>query len=90
MAIIQIPVKVLDPHCATCRALSIQKQEFFYDSSADAYEIEYSCENLHKCIYIRNRIVRNEPQDIKKKDPDGYCYGNSYEEQKNKEENSNG
>ena len=88
MAIIQIPVKVMDPHCATCKALRIQKQELFYNST-DGSEIEYYCENIHQCIYIRNRIVRNEPPAFKKNDPDGYCYGNGYEEQKDKEEKDN-
>lgn len=67
MAVIQIPVKVMDPNCATCKALRIQKQELFYNSNTDTYEIEYFCENIHQCIYIRNRIIRNEPEPFVKK-----------------------
>lgn len=58
MATIQIPVKVLDEKCTTCKAMYLTKQELYAD--ANTFFTEYTCSNLHLCTYIRNRIVRNE------------------------------
>ena len=58
MAIIQLPVKTLDEHCAKCQCLDIVKQDLY--GGADVVAVEFSCSNLHLCTFIRNRIVRNE------------------------------
>ena len=58
MATIQIPVQVLDENCAGCQSMSLDKTNYF----ADGYKVTsaYSCEHIHLCTYIRNRIVRKE------------------------------
>ena len=58
MATIQLPVKVLDEHCATCQCMSLQKEDLYVNM--DTMVTQYFCENLHMCTFIRNRIVRNE------------------------------
>ena len=63
MATIQLPVKVLDDKCINCKALDLTKNELYAD--IDKVLTEYSCSNLHLCMYIRNRIVRNEPENNK-------------------------
>ncbi len=57
-AMIQIPVKVLDEKCSSCRCMDLQKQDLY--AGADVVFTEYYCSNIHLCTYIRNRIVRNE------------------------------
>lgn len=66
MATIQIPVRVLDEKCAGCNCMRLTKSELY--GGADLLVTEYSCENLHLCTYIRNRIVRNEPDGRKNKE----------------------
>lgn len=63
MAEIKIPVEVLDANCAGCQCMSLKKDELYYDF--DKKITQYSCENLHMCTYIRNRIVRNEDKATK-------------------------
>lgn len=58
MTTVQVPVKVLDEKCISCNCLSIGKQDLYY--GADESVVQYYCDNLHMCTYIRNRIVRNE------------------------------
>ena len=58
MATIQIPVTVLDEKCATCKAMTLDKQDLY--AGPDIVFTQYQCINLHLCQYIRGRIVRNE------------------------------
>lgn len=61
MATIQIPVSVLDEKCATCKAITLDKQELY--AGFDTVITQYQCSNLHLCQYIRGRIVRNEQEE---------------------------
>ena len=61
MTTIQIPAKVLDDKCATCKAIDLTKQEYY--AGADVVLTEYTCSNLHLCQYIKNRIIRNESEE---------------------------
>lgn len=58
MAEIKIPVTVLDERCITCQCLTLQKDDLYF--GVDKMVTQFSCENLHMCQYIRNRIVRGE------------------------------
>lgn len=66
MAMIQLPVRVLDEKCAGCTCLRLTKNELY--GGMDIVATEFSCENLHLCTYIRNRIVRNENSERKNKE----------------------
>lgn len=57
-ATINLPVKVLDEKCADCKAINLEKTDYYSD--LDKIFICYQCTNLHLCQYIKNRIVRNE------------------------------
>ena len=58
MALIQLPVKVLDEKCISCQAMDLDKLELYADP--DTVITEYQCRNIHLCQYIKNRIIRNE------------------------------
>lgn len=64
MGQIKIPVEVLDENCAGCQCMSLKKEDLYFDF--DQKITQYSCENLHMCMYIRNRIVRSENKTTKK------------------------
>ncbi len=57
MAVIQVPVNVLDENCATCQNMDLDKTTLF--AMNQIVNVEYTCRNLHMCTFIRNRIVRN-------------------------------
>ena len=61
MAIIQIPVSVLDEKCVTCKAMTLDKQDLY--AGPEVVFTQYQCSNLHLCQYIRGRIVRNEQEE---------------------------
>lgn len=67
MATIQLPVEVLDEKCINCKAIDLEKTEYYADM--ETIFTQYQCTNLHLCRYIRNRIVRNE--DIKEEKKNG-------------------
>ena len=63
MATIQVPVEALDERCATCQCMSLKKVELYY--GLDKMITQFTCENLHMCQYIKNRIVRGEQKEEK-------------------------
>lgn len=58
MATIQIPVTALDEKCISCKAMDLEKQDYYADM--EKVVTVYQCRNLHLCQYIRNRIIRSE------------------------------
>lgn len=63
MAEIKIPVVVLDERCASCQCISLRKEDLYADF--DKIITQFSCEHLHMCQYIKNRIVRGEAKEEK-------------------------
>lgn len=66
MKTINIPVGVMDESCAGCKCMSLSKTNYYGDG--EVLGTVYECDNIHMCIYIRNRIVRNEEKATKKED----------------------
>lgn len=57
---IQIPVSVMDEKCASCKAMSLDKEDLF--AGPDIVFTQYRCSNIHLCQYIRGRIIRGEQE----------------------------
>lgn len=58
MAIINLPVEVMDENCAGCQCMDLDKTSYY--AGDEQVGVYYSCTKIHMCQYIRNRIVRND------------------------------
>lgn len=58
MAIIQVSVNALDENCVNCNCMSLDKEILY--AGCEKVAVQFSCEHVHMCTYIKNRIIRNE------------------------------
>ena len=61
MAVVNIPVTVLDEKCKTCRNLEISKFDYVID--INNITTQFTCKNLNFCRFIKNRIIRTEEEE---------------------------
>lgn len=62
MAMIYIPVNVLDEKCADCQCMDLDQLKLY--GGFEGLGVQYSCKNIHMCQYIRNRLIRKNRDEV--------------------------